>query len=747
MKIKKINFIKDFGSFIDFNGQSLPEFTNYNFFYGWNYSGKTTLSRLFSFLGNKKIPSDYQDSKFEIETDNGNITEKDIGNDFLIRVFNEEFIEENFRWNDENQEIEPVFILGKEAKELEDKIKEKNEEIKKKENDQKKLEEEKKQIEKKLEESLTGKASDIRESLNITNPKEFDKSSLKEKIDKLKETYENKLLDKNTFNQKLNFYNSEKKEKINFQKLEIKATQVISTITEVLQREIKAQQIIKKLQENPELSKWVYEGIKFHKNVNTCQFCGNKLPENLLEDLDKHFSIEYTELIENLDNIENQINDEINKIDKLVLPDKARFFKDFHNEWQELSNQFEEEKNNYINNLKLLKQELLRKRNKPFEKLEIQINFSIGEIQKVLDRFDEIVKKHNKKVDDFLDEREKTKVEIINHFTSEFIKNQEYFKTKEKLENIQKELSNIQKDLDTLTRELEQLQSHLVDKAIGPKIIEEYLNKFSMDKKLKIELTKQGKYKLYRENKIAKYLSTGEKNLIALSYFFAKLDETNFDFNNAVIFIDDPISSLDSNHLYYMYGFLCEKFSKDKFRGQLFITTHNYDFFNLLKDFKKYDLKNNGNLFLIKMTQNGSVIETLPPVLENHKSEYNYLFSIMKNFIESSDKGQFEMLFILPNVMRRFLEQYINMRYPDGKTQSKYIKEKVKNFFKDQDQTKLLKILKILDDFSHQENIENSKRVPDLSEIEESTLFLLQLLEEKDKEHYESLLKSFKIDK
>ena len=43
--IKKINRIKDFGSFEDFTWPNdLPEFKKYNLFYGKNGSGKTTLN-------------------------------------------------------------------------------------------------------------------------------------------------------------------------------------------------------------------------------------------------------------------------------------------------------------------------------------------------------------------------------------------------------------------------------------------------------------------------------------------------------------------------------------------------------------------------------------------------------------------------------------------------------------------------------------------------------------------------------
>ncbi|ACI20480.1 AAA family ATPase [Thermodesulfovibrio yellowstonii] len=115
---KKIENIKNLGTYSGFswNSQFCEVFKRYNFIYGWNYSGKTTLSRLFHCLEIKKTHPDYPHLQFTIETNNGKITERDIENNNLsIRVFNEEFVEDNFKWNDENHRVNPVLILGKES--------------------------------------------------------------------------------------------------------------------------------------------------------------------------------------------------------------------------------------------------------------------------------------------------------------------------------------------------------------------------------------------------------------------------------------------------------------------------------------------------------------------------------------------------------------------------------------------------------------------------------------------------------
>jgi len=257
--------------------------------------------------------------------------------------------------------------------------------------------------------------------------------------------------------------------------------------------------------------------------------------------------------------------------------------------------------------------------------------------------------------------------------------------------------------------------------------------------KLKIETTDDGKYKLYRNDQIAKNLSTGEKNIISLIYFFAKLEETEFDFNNAVIFIDDPVSSLDSNHIFKAYAFINEKL---KDCGQLFITTHNFDFFNLLKDLSKYDLKNKGKFYLVKKIINRtgefSYIENLPDVLLKFKSEYNYLFSILKPFNELNDKSNFKLLYLLPNILRRFSEAYLFMKYPDGKR----FKKKYEKFFENESISEKQSTLKLLDEYSHEESPEHAQKFPDIMEVENAVKFILGTINKKDNEHYKSLCES-----
>lgn len=743
-KIKKIKKVRNLGTFNDFQWQnSCKEFEQYNFFYGWNYSGKTTLSIIFRCLETKTQHPDFPNTEFSLETDNGNITQKDISKDYPIRVFNEKFVEDNFQWNNEIAEIEPVLILGKERKELEIKAEKLKKDKKKKEELLKKSEENEKRIKRELDDSLTDKASEIRNILKITNSREFDKNKLEDRIESIKDSYQNHIiLSDDKKEEARNLYENKKPDEVTFEYPPLKVSTYITEVKNILSQKVTAQQIVEKLKTNPKLSDWVKEGIELHQNEKVCQFCGNLLPSDLFERLNKHFSHEFNNLMKQINSKENEVLNHIKEIENLSFPDKIRLFDDLQNEYESKLNNLITLKNGYFQILRDLNKELNRKKESPFDSLELkELLDNTTKLENTMREIKTIINTHNLKVDSFETEKQTAKEKLINHFTAEFIINKDYFKIQSEIKKNNNNIQTLKSEVDMLEEGIKNINSQIKKEAIGADKINEYLKQFFNDDKLKIQLTENSKYKLYRNNQIAKNLSTGEKNIISLIYFFAKLEETDFDFNNAVIFIDDPVSSLDSNHIFKVYAFINEKL---KDCGQFFITTHNFDFFNLLKDLSKYDLENKGNFYLVKKIKNQtgefSCIENLPNVLLRCRSEYNYLFSILKLFIESNDKSNFELLYLLPNVVRRFFEAYLFMKYPDGKK----FNSKAKIFLKDTNICNKQSTLKLIDEYSHEEVPEHAQKFPDIMEVENAVSFILGTIKNKDKEHYEALCESLK---
>ena len=117
--IKRINKIKNLGVFSNYiRNSEIRDFEEKNIIYGWNYSGKTTISRLFSYLDkNEPIDEDYKTVEFEIELADGKkITNENRSESrVMIKVFNSDFIKNNLHFDsyDEERKITGIkFAVG-----------------------------------------------------------------------------------------------------------------------------------------------------------------------------------------------------------------------------------------------------------------------------------------------------------------------------------------------------------------------------------------------------------------------------------------------------------------------------------------------------------------------------------------------------------------------------------------------------------------------------------------------------------
>lgn len=117
----------------------------------------------------------------------------------------------------------------------------------------------------------------------------------------------------------------------------------------------------------------------------------------------------------------------------------------------------------------------------------------------------------------------------------------------------------------------------------------------------------------------------------------------------------------------------------------------------------------------------------------------NYLFSLLKEaqYQKNEDLELFRILYLLPNITRRFLEGYFGLRYPNGKKLKNQIDDS--KFFKKEDKEKLLKIF---DEYSHEESVEHALKFPNASEIKEIVDIVLIGLKDNDQGHYDALCES-----
>ena len=70
--LKNIQRLRGFGIFDDYTKPpAIADFAEKNVIYGWNYSGKTTLSRLFAQFESKTANPDLAGCSFSFDTDKG----------------------------------------------------------------------------------------------------------------------------------------------------------------------------------------------------------------------------------------------------------------------------------------------------------------------------------------------------------------------------------------------------------------------------------------------------------------------------------------------------------------------------------------------------------------------------------------------------------------------------------------------------------------------------------------------------
>lgn len=723
--IKRIDKIKSFGPFDNFNWNNIPDFSHYNLIYGWNYSGKTILSRIFRAIELNELHPNFPEAEFELMDDKDNrINHEMLDNSpYQFRVFNTDFVKENLRWD--NQEANPLFLLGKEDIELQKRVKNLRKEAEEFQKEKGENEKEKAEIETDIEERLTNKA---RELDRIKPP--YDKRGLKNSLEKIESEPEKYCLNEKSLQELLATLKSSPKGKLPEISFEVLGQNKIEETEEILDRTLVAQ-IIERLKNNPELNNWVRKGLDLHKGKERCEFCGSLLPENLLEEYEKHFSEEYGNLMEDL-------NTSIQDLEKykisISLPDEKRLYPQLETQYKDVNSKLEQCVNEYNENIDKLIDLLRDKINNPFKKLsERMIRFDGDCINKNCEKLNNVLRKHDSISDNFKKEQEEAFEKLELHYACEFNQENKYFDSLKRLEELKQETTQKSEDIEKKEKEINQIEAKLSDIAKAADKINQYLKSMFGKEHIKIEPTDKSRFKILRDGRDATNLSEGEKTAIAFSYFLTRLEDKETDISNAVVFIDDPVSSLDSNHLYNTFAVIQTKLEGCK---QLFTSTHNLEFFNLLKDWLK-KIKGNKDkcrYYLIeRITKNGneiSDIRELPSLLLDFKSEYHFLFYKIKSFADNATTN-FESLYQLPNIIRRFLEAFVGFKYARG------LKKGLRQLISDD--SKRIQVERFIHNLSHQTGLSRSLIFPDINECRGIVDIVLKAVKNRDKEHYRVL--------
>ena len=754
--IRKFEAIKQLGVFPNYKWESgLDQFESFNLIYGWNGTGKSTLSRLLRYLeDNQYLPEDWE-PKFKIATDDGIGTENNP--DLLsgsICVFNTDFIEDNIQWKDGRTN---KLLIGKASKELSEKLKVERKALKETKENKLKLQENLTKSQKERDSFLSKRASEIKKRLTTTGItdkyRNYNKKSFLDSILFVRSKSEGNSLFK---------ISVEVEQKLNAEiqqpaKDEVSLIAIPSPIPKVLLDEATnilkntpASSFIELLRKDSELNAWVKKGFDVHKerNEKECQFCLQTIPEDRFSELGKHFSDEYALFIAEIDRIGKSIKSHIEKYSNLLLVSAKDIDQEYQEEYAKAQQEFYKLKDGWKPALEDVLIELRNKRENPFEGIISAVSETILTYdQKVIDNLgcvNSVIVKHNEKsknIGSFIaDAKSKIEYSIVFKLLEEFSKLENDISSEEK--NIEKE----GKEISTLESSVEEMAKKAVDSKIGESEVNKDLHRFLGRDDIKLRDEEDGGYSIERNRKKAKYLSEGEKTAIALIYFFSKIREGK-PLNEKTVVIDDPISSLDSQSTHYALSFIKDRIETAK---QVFLFTHNFYCLKEVKrwhgngqPYKKADFKS----YMIECRLEGDPIirfariTNLDPLLEKFDSEYHYLFSRLYNWnLLNNTAGTLEEMYPLANMARRVLETFLSFKVPHHSNSYEQMKH-----LNDIDETEKNRLVRFLDVMSHSDTPDRLNEFPPSSveEMNNVVSSLINVIEKADKQHFKGMKSVF----
>ncbi len=759
--ITEITKLKQFGIFHDFSwNRDIPEFKNFNLIYGWNRSGKTTLSRIFSACEKKsKAFKEYPDNgEFKIKTDNNSsIKHSDIENcNLSIKVFNKDFIEDNISFDPSNS-CNPIVYISEE--DIESKIK------------LEALKKEKEVLENNLESARTEEnkyikaEEDIRIATALTIKTtvgslqvrdkyyDYDKSNIKAILDKIGIDKFAKLSDDIFEKYKIVISSKAKDKQDDLSEYELNFyfdgqnilsfDNIYAVLGQLLSRKV-ISETLERLKDDQDLNNWVKQGFDLHKKKEEkekCLFCQKPLDDGFLDSLSKHFSKDYEKLQSNIEIL-------ISKLDNLK---KEKFSAENKELYTDLQNDYKEQ----INDLNDLIDELNKWIDAATNKLQDKFDNPLSIIDlpekpegfrsiynEIIEKLNTIIQQHNERVDNHGEGVRTAKEKVELHLIAVTIDKQDYKKIKRNLQDSTQVEKAAKKELDINNQEIKKLEQKTSNIGEAIQKINKHLEEFFGRKEIQIELDDNERgYKIKMDGQPASNLSESEKTAIAFSYFIVKVQERDFNIKEGIIFIDDPISSFDSNFIYHCFSVIKNHFED---AGQLFISTHNFELFYLVREWflnkRKHKEVCEFHMIetLIKENKRRAQLKQLEETLRKYKSEYHYLFSLLCRFTGKT-QPEYDDLYIIGNIARRFLEIFTSFKIPTtGDLAGKMKQLKTKNI----SDIEKGKVYKLIQEYSHGLDLTSTIEHKDKSESKEAIKILLNIIKESDPKHFELLEKN-----
>ena len=725
--------------------QDLATFGRYNLIYGWNGSGKTTISRLFHALETRTAPTDCE---VQVSIAGRVLNGAAFPQSTLpVRVFNRDFVSANVIQTPVG-DVPPILVLG------EDSIEKRTQVEKLKANMREAIA---KRDERRVQRTSDEKALDahcirearvVKDTLRSTGQtpyNNFAKSRYQSRAREMVSSGNGKhhrLTDDVRTSLSLQIQQLPREQigeiKYTFPELSGYSSDVVRLLETTV-----VSATIQSLQHDEELSSWVHEGINLHDSYGTmqCLFCDQTLPQNRIDRLKAHFNAAYEQLLKDIDEQIGVLQLAAKDTASLELPHGIQFYEDLAKGYEDARARFSRMQQEASEALAVLVDALTKKKGQVFAASTLDHNLP-NLSDDAVDALNLLVREHNARCDGFeaqvVAARESLAADMIAGSLDEFAS------LKEDARKSKSEATEASNKVAGLEEEIADLEQQIVEHRRPAAELNEDLRKYLGHGELQLEVKETG-YEIARRGEPARSLSEGEVTAVALLYFLKSLDDRRFDAPNGVVVLDDPVSSLDANSLFLAFGFIRER---TQYAGQLFILTHNFTFFRNVKNWlhhmrgqKKRDVSSRpARLYMLEWqfaTNTGqrlSTLRQLDPLLEWYESEYHYLFARIYRESQSALTTLSEN-YVLPNMARRLLEGFLAFRMPQT---SGDLWRKLRDV--EYDEVMKTRILRFVNTHSHSDAIGELDHDPSsLAEARPVLQDLLTLIKTLDPDHYRAM--------
>jgi wobble nucleotide-excising tRNase len=247
-----------------------------------------------------------------------------------------------------------------------------------------------------------------------------------------------------------------------------------------------------------------------------------------------------------------------------------------------------------------------------------------------------------------------------------------------------------------------------------------------------------------------------------LLYFLEALRSKDIKLEDAVVVIDDPISSMDAHIAAgissYLWARLAAPGSNAKCH-QLFVLTHDFEFFrSWIHQLNSRDSKqrpHRGNIYELRTGIAADGMVSAPVFYQwdeqdrtrRARSEYHYLFwRVARTLLDCRDPANsdaaYDAMFVLPNTCRRMLESFLSFRYPAQVGNFTSQMEAASKRIDDPDFG--VRVTQFLHGSSHNEEPDTQRR----SRRQEAVTMLstvMRFMHAVDEEHFKEMCKASKI--